>query len=133
MNIITVMLILVSVILKTVFSTTVATVFSKESVAEQQSEIYYKRVESSYFGKVPVNLVLCAFTCTNEDNCRSIHIDGEACVFGVYDVIAFAEGEMVTPDSSQVLRIKSKTVKALYISYMYIYLQFQALLCRLLF
>ena len=44
----------------------------------------------------------------NEDNCKSVHVDGEACVFGVDDVTAFAEGEMVTPDPSHVLIVKGK-------------------------
>ena len=35
-------------------------------------------------------------------------MDGEACVFGVDDVTAFEEGELVTPDPNQVLRVKGK-------------------------
>ena len=37
-------------------------------------------------------------------------MDGEACVFGVDDVTAFEEGEMVTPDPRQVLKVKGKIV-----------------------
>ena len=44
----------------------------------------------------------------NEDNCKTVHVDGEACVFGVDDVTAFEEGELVTPDPSQVLKVKGR-------------------------
>ena len=35
-------------------------------------------------------------------------MDSEACVFGVDDVTAFKEAEVVTPDQSQVLKVKGK-------------------------
>ena len=80
--------------------------FYSEFVSGQESEILYKRIEGSYFGQVPPNLVQCAFACTTKDNCTSVYVDGEACVFGVDDVTAFEEGELVTPDPRQILRIK---------------------------
>ena len=46
--------------------------------------------------------------CSNKDYCKSVYEDGEACVFGVDDVTAFEEGEMVTPDPNQVLRVKGE-------------------------
>ena len=83
------------------------TKFTK-SVVNQQNGISYKRVGSSYFNRKPINMHLCVFACTSEDNCKSVHFDGEACVFGVDDVTAFEEGEMVTPDPNQVLRVKGE-------------------------
>ena len=80
--------------------------FYTELVSDQQIGVQYKRVNGSYFGPVPPNSVQCAFACTNEDNCKSVYVDGEACVFGVYDVTAFGEGELVSPDPRQRLRVK---------------------------
>ena len=50
----------------------------------------------------------------NEDNCKSVYLDGEACVFGVDDVTAFEEGELVTPDPRQVLRVKGENINCYY-------------------
>ena len=84
--------------------------FVTESVAEQQKIILYKRVGSWYFGQVPPNLVQCAFACTIKDSCKSVYIDGDACVFGVDDVTTFEEGDLVTPDLNQELKVKGKTL-----------------------
>ena len=92
--------------LKTVFPSVVKETFTKQSVVEQHNGISYKRVRSSYFGQVPLNLVHCAFACMGEYSCKSVHIDGEACVFGVDDVTAFEAGELVTPDPRQALRVQ---------------------------
>ena len=51
---------------------------------------------------------LTTFACMNEDNCKSVHVDGEACVIGIDDVTAFEEGELVTSDLTQVLKLKGK-------------------------
>ena len=59
-----------------------------------------------HFGPAPINSVQCAFSCKKNDKCKSVHVDGEACVFGVDDVTAFEEGELVIPASSQVLKVK---------------------------
>ena len=84
--------------------------FSKESVAGQPIGISYKRVGSSFFGRSGrFSHLQCVFKCTTEDNCKSVYIDGQACVFGVDDVTVFEEGEVVAPDPSQVLRVKGKT------------------------
>ena len=82
--------------------------FYSESVSNQQSEIFYKRMAGWHFGPAPINSVQCAFACKKNDNCKSVHVDGEACVFGVHDVTAFEEGELVTPNQSQNIRIKGK-------------------------
>ena len=102
---------IVSVIIILIISTAASTITQKAKsytglVSNQQTGISYTRVGSSYFGQVPPNSVQCTFACTSEDNCKSVYMDGEACVFGVDDVTAFEEGEEVTPDSSQVLRVK---------------------------
>ena len=91
-------------------STTTRVKFLTESVAEQQNGTTYKRVRSSYFDEIQPNLVQCAFTCTDEGNCKSVYVDGGACVFGVDDVTMFEEGELVTPDPGQLLKIKGKKV-----------------------
>ena len=81
-----------------------ATFYTKFKSA-QDSGLIYKRMASLYFGPVPPNLVQCAFICTKEDNCKSVYIDGEACVFGVYDIATFVEGQVVTPDHRQDVKI----------------------------
>ena len=68
-----------------------------------------ERVGSSYFGcSGRTSQIECAKVCMNEDSCKNVYVDGDACVFGVDDVTAFEEGEMVTPDTSQVLRVKGR-------------------------
>ena len=85
------------------------TKFYTESVAEQPDTISFKRVGSSYFGRNGrISQLQCARVCTNEEGCKSVYVDGETCVFGVDDVTAFVEGEVVTPDPNQVLRVKGK-------------------------
>ena len=87
------------------------TKFTK-SVVNQQNGISYKRLGSSYFGRRgTVSQILCAHVCMNEDSCKSVYVDGETCVFGVDDVTAFEEGELVTPDLNQVLRVKGKHIQ----------------------
>ena len=104
-------LFVVSVVLKTVVSTIITAKYSTASAAELHHGIYYKRVGSSYFGRGRrISQLQCAKECMNEDNCKSVHVDGEACVFGVDDVTVFEEGEAVTPDPSQVLRVKGSLV-----------------------
>ena len=100
---------LLCVSIKTVFSTITTTKYSTRSLAEQQNGILYKRLGSSFFGRSGrISQLQCAKVCTNEEQCKSVHVDGEACVFGVDDVTAFEEGELVTPDLNQVLRVKGK-------------------------
>ena len=82
--------------------------FYSESVSNQRSEIFYKRMAGWHFGPAPINSVQCAFACQKNANCKSVYVDGEACVFGVNDVTAFEEGELVTPNQSQNIRIKGK-------------------------
>ena len=104
------MLVIIHVVCKRIgFSTMIQTKFSPESAAEQQNITTYKRVSSTYdFEQGQPNLVQCAFPCTDHNNCKSVHINNEACVFGVDDVTAFEEGELVTPEPGQVLRVKGK-------------------------
>ena len=103
------MLVIIYVVCKRMgFSTIIKTKFSSESVAEQQNGIIYKRVSSTYFEQGQPNLVQCAFPCTDHNNCKSVHMNNGACVFGVDDVTVFEEGELVTPDPGQVLRVKGK-------------------------
>ena len=84
--------------------------FSTESVAEQQIGLSYKRVGSSYFGRGRrISQLQCAKVCMNEANCKRVYVDGEACVFGVDDVTAFEEGELVSPDPRKALKVKSNT------------------------
>ena len=84
--------------------------FYSESVSNQRSEIFYKRMAGWHFGPAPINSVQCAFACKENENCKSVYVDGEACVFGVDDVTAFAEGQLVTPNQSQNIRIKGKAL-----------------------
>ena len=97
---------LILVVLNTTFSASSWVKFSTESLAEQESGVWCKRVESSYFGHMPLNSMQCVFACTIEDNCVSFYKHGEACVFGVDDVTAFEGGDAVIPDPSQLLRVK---------------------------
>ena len=83
--------------------------FYSES-ADQNDVISYKRVGSSYFGGVSPNSVQCSFACTSEDSCKSFHMVGDDCVFGVDDVTAFEEGLPFTPAPNQVFRIKGKNL-----------------------
>ena len=107
MNQSTAIFMLLCVSVKTVFSTSTTTKFSVSSLAEQENGISYKRLGSSYFGRRgTVSQILCANVCMNEDSCKSVYVDGETCVFGVDDVTAFEEGELVTPDPRQALRVK---------------------------
>ena len=86
--------------------------FSTKSAAEQQNGLSYKRVGSSYSGRGrSISQLQCAKVCMNEDNCKSVYVDGEACVFGFDDVTAFEEGELVIPDPNQVLRVKGKHIQ----------------------
>ena len=83
--------------------------FSTESLSGQQNGLLFKRVGSSFFGRGRrISQLQCAKVCMNEVNCKSVYVDGEACVFGVNDVTAFDEGELVTPDPRQVLKMKGK-------------------------
>ena len=50
-----------------------------------------------------------------EDNCTNVYMDCEHCVFGFDDVTAFEEGEEVTTDPSQVLRVKGSFLCELYL------------------
>ena len=111
MNISIATFIFLCVSVKTVFSTITITKYSTKSLAEQQNGILYRRLGSSYFGRSGrISQLQCAKVCTNEDNCKSVYVDGEACVFGVDDVFSFEEGELVTPNSNQVLRVKGKHI-----------------------
>ena len=78
--------------------------------ADLDAVISYKRVGSSYFGGVFPNSVQCSFACTSEDSCKSFHMVGDDCVFGVDDVTAFEEGLPFTPAPNQVFRIKGKNL-----------------------
>ena len=84
--------------------------FYSESVSNQRSEIFYKRMAGWHFGPAPINSVQCAFACMNEDNCTSVYMDGEACVFGLRNSTAFEEGEVVTPNPNQALRVKGRAM-----------------------
>ena len=113
--------------LHTVFSTITTTKYSTRSLAEQQNGSSYRRLGSSYFGRSGrISQLQCAKVCTNEEQCKSVYVDGEACVFGVDDVTAFEEGELVTPDSNQVLRVKGEKLLRLKI----ISVMFYNLYCR---
>ena len=106
MNKIIVAVLMILIVSRTVSGNTKTAQFFTESV-EHQNGISYKRVGSSYFGRSGRSSQLqCAKVCMNEDNCKSVYVDGEACVFGVDDVTAFEEGELVIPASSQVLKVK---------------------------
>ena len=98
--------ILIFAVLNPAFSTSTWVKFSIHSVCEQHNGVFYKRVGSSYFGQMSPNSMQCTFACTNEKNCVSYYKHGEACVFGVDDVTTFEEGEVITPDPSQLLRVK---------------------------
>ena len=76
--------------------------FYTKSVAKHGNGNVYKRVGSS----CKISKLQCAKACANEPNCKSVYVDGKACVFGVDDVTAFVEGEMVTPDPNQKLSVK---------------------------
>ena len=84
--------------------------FYKAFLSAQESGIVYKRVAGWYFGPVPPNAVQCAFPCMIEDNCTSVYMDGEACVFGLRNSTAFEEGEVVTPNPNQTLRVKGRAI-----------------------
>ena len=101
---------LILVVLNTTFSASSWVKFSTESVAEQENGVWYKIVESSYFGHMPPNSMQCVFACTIEDNCVSFYKYGEACVFGLDDVTAFEGEKVVMPDTSQLLRVKGNII-----------------------
>ena len=110
MNKIISVILIISISSKAVAVNMLTAQFSTET-AEQQNGLSYKRVGSSFFGRSGrVSQLQCAKVCVNEDNCKTVYVDGEACVFGVDDVTAFEEGEVVTPDPSQVLRVKGKSL-----------------------
>ena len=101
-------LILINVSLATILTTVY---HSAESLADYQSVALYKRVISWQLGiKTRISVLLCALICAHHDNCKSVYVDGEACVFGVDDVTAFEEGEVVTPDPSQGLKLKGRSL-----------------------
>ena len=85
--------------------------FVVETVAERSDIKSYKKVgTSSYFGLFGQNTkAKCTIVCLHEDNCRSVHMEGGACVFGVGgDVTAFEEdGEDVHPNRGQRIHAKS--------------------------
>ena len=84
------------------------TKFYKGFAMHPYSGMFYKRMAGWHFGPGPINSVQCAFNCLNEEDCKSVYVDGEACVFGVDYVTVFEEGERVTPDQSQVVRVKGR-------------------------
>ena len=101
--------ILITSISSNVVTTNMLTARFYTETADQQNGISFKRVRSSYFGRSGrVSQLQCAKVCVNNINCKSVHVDCEACVFGVDDVTAFEEGELVTPAPSQLLRVKGK-------------------------
>ena len=79
--------------------------FVFETVGDRSDIISYKKIgTSSYFGLIGQSSKMqCSEICLNEDSCKSFHIDGGACVFGVSgNVTAFErEGENATPDTEQ--------------------------------
>ena len=100
---------MISILLRAVSANMKSAKFSSESVPENQNGLSYKRLGRSFFGRDrKISQIQCAKVCMNEDNCKTVHVDGEACVFGVDDVTAFEEGELVTPDPSQVLNVKGR-------------------------
>ena len=82
--------------------------FFKELASDQSSGMIFKRMTALFFGQAPPNSVQCAFACMKDDNCTSVYMDGQDCVFGFNNVTAFEEGELVTPDPRQVLKMKGK-------------------------
>ena len=81
--------------------------FHTKSVAMHGNGNVYKRVGSWYFGcSCKLSKLQCARACANEPNCKSVYVDGKACVFGVDDVTTFVEGEIVTPGPNQKLSVK---------------------------
>ena len=115
MNKIFVAVLIISITSRAVSANVKVAQFSTESVAEQLNELSFKRVGSSYFGHGRrISKLQCAKVCMNEVNCKSVHVDGEACVFGVDDVSALEEGELITPDPSQVLKLKGRAFKKNY-------------------
>ena len=93
------------------FSSRKAAKFVSETVAESSGTNTYKKIRrSSYFGLFGENSKSkCTIVCLHQDTCESVHMDGEACVFGVSDdVTAFEEGEETNPYGNQ--RILSKSM-----------------------
>ena len=103
-------ILLLSLFSKIAFGISEKAKFYKAFVSDQESGIVYKRVAAWYFGLVPPNSVQCVFACMNEDNCTSVYMNGEACVFGLRNSTAFEEGEVVTPNPNQTLRVKGRAI-----------------------
>ena len=95
MNVLFFVIFLIGITSKVVSENMKSAKFTTKS-AEQQNAIImymYKRVKSSYFGRRKrISQLQCAKVCMNKDHCKSVYVDGEACVFGVDDVTAFEEG-----------------------------------------
>ena len=91
--------------------------FLKEHASDQRSGTVFKRMTALlfFFCQSPPNSVQCAFACMKEDNCTRVYMDCQHCIIGFDDVTAFEEGEEVTPDPSQVLRVKSSFLCELYL------------------
>ena len=86
--------------------------FVQETVAQQNTITGYKKIgTSSHFGLFGQNSkTQCSEVCLHEDDCRSVHMEGGACVFGVSgDVTAFhGEGVNTTPPQDQIIKTKCK-------------------------
>ena len=85
--------------------------FNSGLASELRSEITFKRVASSNFGRKTSSSIQCASACATEVSCMSVYKDGDACVFGVHDVNVFEQGEVVTVDASKVLKVKGRAFK----------------------
>ena len=107
----------VFVIFDVAFAAKRAAKFVSEIVNDRTDITAYKKIgTSSYFGLFGRNSkTQCSEVCLNEDSCKSFHMDGEACVFGVRgDVTVFQEGESANPNGNQ--RIQAKGIVKRYLN-----------------